>query len=782
MTIPLTAHAAAVALVALDILVRALRARVVLGSAVRRSTLELVAVNSVGEAAAAVTPWRVGGEAARFVGLKRLGIQGPPSAVLLGVERLIDYALIGLVTLLVSASAANMIAAAVDLGRRARSPVGLAALAVVVALAGVSVVVARRRSAASDRARQSLRAAWLSVRALTPLTLAAAVALTGVSMLARVAILPVLVADRLDSPLTTLLVGSFALLYGQLIIPTPAGVGGVELGFIAAFGSGLPAEQLAELLVAWRLYTTGIGTLVGSVAWVRLGRGAKQLATATVLVGPLFAGFPAEGRAQGARLIPTDHWTYEYIDRLRGRGFFRSLDPLARPYAAQDIARELRQLDAHTLPTPEAEWVALLTEEFLTPPLGSVARMGGEALAAASASTSRRLDPQRPLGPGSVWPRYELGGWAESYVVAAEARIAGDRWLSKAPNGDGDPDGIDPGQRRGGRSDHAYVRADVGLVEVVLGRLRRNWSSSDRPGLLLSDEATPYPQLAVSVDLGALSVQSLTGELETVAGHKRYVAAHRLAYHKADLAVSLGEAVLYAQPGGGPSLRFLNPVEVLFFDHDNQPADAIQNLFLDAQFWLRRGTHVLFGEFMLDDIDVRPQRGRREPTLYALSFGWQRAAVARWLDLTAEYRRVSAWAYRTPHDQDHYTYLNRGLAENFADFDRLSVWADVYPAVRGLRVTPAISVQRQGEGNLRSPLPPEDQYLASPSIFLGVTQTTLRLGLAGRYQRGRFLWVRWDAGPNWVRNAGHQQGATALEFQAVAEAGIRFSLTGTGRP
>ena len=48
-----------------------------------------------------------------------------------------------------------------------------------------------------------------------------------------------------------------------------------------------------------------------------------------------------------------------------------------------------------------------------------------------------------------------------------------------------DPDGIDPGQRRGGRTDHAYVSARFGPVGVMLGRMKRNWSTWDADGLEL---------------------------------------------------------------------------------------------------------------------------------------------------------------------------------------------------------------------------------------------------------------------------------------------------------
>ena len=47
--------------------------------------------------------------------------------------------------------------------------------------------------------------------------------------------------------------------------------------------------------------------------------------------------------AQAARYLPTDHWTYEYIGRLRDRGMLTSLHPLVQPYRRIDIARGCRR-------------------------------------------------------------------------------------------------------------------------------------------------------------------------------------------------------------------------------------------------------------------------------------------------------------------------------------------------------------------------------------------------------------------------------------------------------
>jgi uncharacterized membrane protein YbhN (UPF0104 family) len=99
------------------------------------------------------------------------------------------------------------------------------------------------------------RMPWTTVLLTTPFTM--------VNLASRVAILPLLAATLPQPPsLGLMLVGSFALLYTQLILPTPSGVGAIELGFLGGAAGNLGAAE-AGLLVLWRVYTTGIGVALG---------------------------------------------------------------------------------------------------------------------------------------------------------------------------------------------------------------------------------------------------------------------------------------------------------------------------------------------------------------------------------------------------------------------------------------------------------------------------------------------------------------------------------------
>jgi len=265
-------HPAALGLIALDILVRAVRLRLLLGAPRAPRLIDAVAVNAYGDAASALTPGRLGGEPARFVGLKRYRVDTAPALVVLAAERVVDLSLVALVTVASLAFLGERgfrdIAA---LALRIVSPGFLPWVGVVVALVVLSGIAAwRLRHRFPPVVEHSLREALRETRRLSPAVLAGAAALTAVSMLARVAVLPVLLLAFVPLPHpVAALVGSFALIYSQLILPTPAGVGGVELGFVAGLAPMLPPADTAALLVAWRLYSLVIPAGLGGVLLLR---------------------------------------------------------------------------------------------------------------------------------------------------------------------------------------------------------------------------------------------------------------------------------------------------------------------------------------------------------------------------------------------------------------------------------------------------------------------------------------------------------------------------------
>jgi uncharacterized membrane protein YbhN (UPF0104 family) len=121
---------------------------------------------------------------------------------------------------------------------------------------GVTSPVARHLRRPVKRARVYWRRMpWWPLVVSLPLSL--------VNLGTRVAILPVLALTLPDPPaMGPMLLGSFALLYSQLLLPTPSGAGAVELGFLGGAAGDL-GEHQGWLLLAWRWYTNGVGVVLG---------------------------------------------------------------------------------------------------------------------------------------------------------------------------------------------------------------------------------------------------------------------------------------------------------------------------------------------------------------------------------------------------------------------------------------------------------------------------------------------------------------------------------------
>ncbi len=257
--------AIALAVVLTDVVVRGLRLRELLG---RRIALrDAVFANQVGELASAVTPARIGGEPARFAELKRLDHGTRAIMATLVTEKVVDYLLIG--TVLGSAAlfmGPQVIEGMGDRVATLQTPLWFAVAVMLIAAMGVSWWWAGRRAYKAHPKPRGVRAIGRELRRLP-----ATVGLTITSMALRTAVLPILAWPLLADSWGIAALGSFALLYSQLVLPTPSGAGVVEAGFVAGMGPLSDAATVASILIAWRALTIGVGALIGAGVLVRRG-------------------------------------------------------------------------------------------------------------------------------------------------------------------------------------------------------------------------------------------------------------------------------------------------------------------------------------------------------------------------------------------------------------------------------------------------------------------------------------------------------------------------------
>ncbi|MFN8647284.1 MAG: lysylphosphatidylglycerol synthase domain-containing protein [Gemmatimonadales bacterium] len=261
---PLAAHGICLGLLVIDLAARALRIRACCRAVGHPITARhAYQLNAWGDAAAGLTPMRVGGEAARLAGLLRAGVPAASAFLAIGIEVVLAYPVVlafgGILLWRYAPDWWSQAAPAL----RDRLDEGWPWLALVVLLslaAGIGAWRWRRVPLREpERGTRRLRAGGARLPAAA---LVVCLPTSLINVAARTLVLPVLAATLpAPPPPGVLLVGSFVLLYSQLLLPTPAGAGAVDLALLG--GAAGPVDGGVPLLLAWRFYTVGAGILLG---------------------------------------------------------------------------------------------------------------------------------------------------------------------------------------------------------------------------------------------------------------------------------------------------------------------------------------------------------------------------------------------------------------------------------------------------------------------------------------------------------------------------------------
>lgn len=256
------AHALCAAFVAADLWARGYRMQVmVAGAGSHLRFRDAFTLTAFGDAAAAVTPWRAGGEAARILGARIARVPLAVIIAVISVETFIAYLLAAGAGAWLTAQFGGEWLALVK-GERLRVSPGMVRALTVVALLSLFVMVGvpqiRDRLVGVVRGLGKARDA---VRRLPMSALVWCVALSMIALVARVAVLPVLAWAYADAPPGAMALVSFTLLHGQIALPTPGGAGPIELAFAEG---AVGIDQHAGLILGWwRLYITLIPIVVG---------------------------------------------------------------------------------------------------------------------------------------------------------------------------------------------------------------------------------------------------------------------------------------------------------------------------------------------------------------------------------------------------------------------------------------------------------------------------------------------------------------------------------------
>ena len=266
-------HLVSLALLAIDCVVRAWRIQLAVWTAGGRLTFEdAFRLNLYGEAASQLTPNRLGGEPARFLGLAEAGLRPVTAIVAIGVEVASEWPvfLIAGAALFAYYVPDWRDAAAAWLHRhRAGELVSIEAVALLVLIIAYLLQRLARAGFVRHRVRRQWRVAWAHVRRAPWWALGAGALLTVISVVARALILPALAWGLPHAPpFGQMFFGAIALIHAPLIVPLPSGGGGLEVVFLNGFAGDFGSRQVTMLLL-WRFYTAVLLTVLGVYAMVR---------------------------------------------------------------------------------------------------------------------------------------------------------------------------------------------------------------------------------------------------------------------------------------------------------------------------------------------------------------------------------------------------------------------------------------------------------------------------------------------------------------------------------
>ena len=279
--VPPVAHLLALSAVTVDLVSRAWKVQLSAASlGVDVSFGTALRTGLGGDFGAAVTPARSGAEPARFLILSEAGVPVAGTLVVLFAELFLE--MISLVVVAVGLAIVFR-----DTGPSMAGIVGLiGGYAVFVLGVGVFGVVLAWRNAsgpppgwaraigfnpgrwrAIQRSLRHLRTSVAAVRDARFDLLGVALVASVVHVVARLAILPVLVYSfGVEAPLSELVVWPLALFYGGVVAPVPGGGGFIEVVFQQVLGNDIPAAVFGAALIWWRFYTFYLYVILGAVA------------------------------------------------------------------------------------------------------------------------------------------------------------------------------------------------------------------------------------------------------------------------------------------------------------------------------------------------------------------------------------------------------------------------------------------------------------------------------------------------------------------------------------
>ena len=492
-----------------------------------------------------------------------------------------------------------------------------------------------------------------------------------------------------------------------------------------------------------------------------------------LLLATLLAGSAPLGAQQASPYVPIDSWVMPYVEHLIRAGVIADPDPLTRPLKRAAIAEALAGADTARAGAAKRATIRQLVAELRSPE--GVPLYRADMYIGASAGTQARRDPLRPQGVS--YGAYQAGIQLAGAVgpLALSSHVYTDRYLRLDPDYSGKKD-LDPV----GRFTDAYVSLQGKYGEVFLGALARNWGPTGMDGFVTSPYAYSYDHVMIRAGTPTVRAEVLATQLDDMKNlgdtlvHRYWSSTRFVVRPWRWLTASIDNATLWYGPNRAFELRFLNPMKLSFVTRADDSLPDNQKSIVAGSVRIGLPRHVaLQGSLMIQGISSGFLSGGccdRVPSRLGLmgliDFPAGHGVAARaWGSV------VTRWAYRSTEPESAVMLRGVGLGQNFADYLELGVSASLVPRPM-ITLSPELVFLEQGEGDMRLVNQPLPDY--GPTIFGGVIERTLRLGLTGRAQLLRRVDLDFDAAFHFVSNKDHVSGVSDTRFVGRVKGAFRF--------
>ncbi|HBQ60564.1 MAG TPA: hypothetical protein DD671_13315 [Balneolaceae bacterium] len=496
--------------------------------------------------------------------------------------------------------------------------------------------------------------------------------------------------------------------------------------------------------------------------------------------------------AQENQIIHLNNNVYTYVKNLQQRGHFSALNPTKLPYTRGAIDEGLRQIDRSMLSRTERFWYDQIEQEAGIPQdnesetyLYGMLEGGFDMNNTLSADGLRPQDEEFYFIPNGASNLYgEKDGFAAQLGLRHDLFYDLDRFGETALS------------RFYVRSEDYYLGYNSDFFQAYVGKYQNLWAPYGEASTILSDNARSFDRLNISVGPDWFKVSGIFGELDNLGrdgsfdrngknrinGTKRYIALHRIDIQILDnLRVGYFDGFIYSSGSSVPSLRYISPMNVFFFDRNTNPDNDEFNALFGGQIWWQYQNMTFNAQAMIDDIVIKDGRLETEiePTTFAITNSINISKVTDILDVGYEAEFIAYQTYNTDQAEGRYLYLRRGIANQYTDYAYVSGYARIHAHkwLSGLTLTPRISYLAQGEQEINQDF--IDRYPNGEVIdviLTGTEEKRSRLSLDALYNPIPEFWVDASLGYNYTRDLGHVSGQTNSRITARLEVGFRLDL------